>query len=523
MRKYTAVLWAASIVLLAAYGGVLADELIWESIARENLDVSALLVDAKDEQKIYIGADGRVLKTEDAGKNWQNILSIKGQNRVINSLSFDCADKNSLYAATGNGLFYSPDQGRSWKRIFKGKNYPENNCAAVRVMPGCIYLGTMKGLFISKDSGRSWRRQAGKLAASGVLAIACDKSRPDYVYVGSAGGVFKTENAGVSWERIFILLSTGNGKEEEGPIDGRDQEEEERFLGIRHVVVDPANGDYLYLAASKGVYKSMDRGRTWNPLSDYGLLDKEVKFLLILPDSTLCAATKAGIFGYERERERWYELSSGLCARDIMALDADRQGNLYAASDKGLFKGAGFHHNGAGKESAALFYYKDEPQISEVQQAAIEYAEVEPEKIIRWRKQAEKKAFFPKVSAGINRDASDLWHWESGSTTKTGDDVLVRGRDTVGWDITLTWDLGEIIWNADQTSIDARSRLMVELRDDILDEVTKLYFERLRVKSQIDELSLEERKKITEKKLRLDELTASLDALTGGYFSSKIR
>jgi hypothetical protein len=63
----------------------------------------------------------------------------------------------------------------------------------------------------------------------------------------------------------------------------------------------------------------------------------------------------------------------------------------------------------------------------------------------------------------------------------------------------------------------------VQLRDDILDEVTKLYFERLRVKMELDNLSIEDRKKRFEKGLRLQELTASIDALTGGYFSAQIR
>jgi len=64
---------------------------------------------------------------------------------------------------------------------------------------------------------------------------------------------------------------------------------------------------------------------------------------------------------------------------------------------------------------------------------------------------------------------------------------------------------------------------VVQLRDDILDEVTKLYFERIRVKCEIDNLSIEERKKRFEKELRLAELTASIDALTGGYFSQNLR
>ena len=64
---------------------------------------------------------------------------------------------------------------------------------------------------------------------------------------------------------------------------------------------------------------------------------------------------------------------------------------------------------------------------------------------------------------------------------------------------------------------------MVELRNNTLDEVTKLYFERIRVKMEIDNLSIEDRKKRTDKQLRFQELTASLDALTGGYFSQGLK
>ena len=60
---------------------------------------------------------------------------------------------------------------------------------------------------------------------------------------------------------------------------------------------------------------------------------------------------------------------------------------------------------------------------------------------------------------------------------------------------------------------------MIVLRNDILDEVNKLYFERRRVKIELAYLSPQESRKIEEKKLRLEELSASLDALTGGFFS----
>ena len=64
---------------------------------------------------------------------------------------------------------------------------------------------------------------------------------------------------------------------------------------------------------------------------------------------------------------------------------------------------------------------------------------------------------------------------------------------------------------------------MVELRDDILDQVNKLYFERLRAKSELDNLAIEDKNKRFDKQLKLEELTASLDSLTAGYYSEQLQ
>ena len=61
------------------------------------------------------------------------------------------------------------------------------------------------------------------------------------------------------------------------------------------------------------------------------------------------------------------------------------------------------------------------------------------------------------------------------------------------------------------------------MRDDILDEVTKVYFERIRVRTELDNLAIEDKRKRFEKELRLRELTAMLDGLTGGYFSRSVK
>ncbi|MDP1852882.1 MAG: hypothetical protein Q8L26_01545 [Candidatus Omnitrophota bacterium] len=63
---------------------------------------------------------------------------------------------------------------------------------------------------------------------------------------------------------------------------------------------------------------------------------------------------------------------------------------------------------------------------------------------------------------------------------------------------------------------------MVELRDDILNEVTRLYYERRRLQAEIFLSPPDEPRIKIEKELRLQELTASIDGLTGGYLSGQL-
>ena len=79
-----------------------------------------------------------------------------------------------------------------------------------------------------------------------------------------------------------------------------------------------------------------------------------------------------------------------------------------------------------------------------------------------------------------------------------------------------------LFWNEHQTTIDIRSKLMVQLREDILNEVTRIYFERRRLQVELADNKSIVGAQRAKKDLRLQELTASIDALTGGRFSDGI-
>ena len=506
-----------TVIWIGLVGMLRAGDLSWEDISGANHDVQAVLVSQQDNKIIFIGIPGNVLKTEDGGKSWRSVLAIRGGARNINVLagSVNC---NTVYAATDNGLYRSNNLGSRWERIFRGKNTLENQCTAVIDASAAVFVGTKAGLFISRDNGRSWNKASGQFDSNAIVNIDFVSKKDSIIYLAAVNGIFQSLDSGKSWERIFFGLSR-KGKESEASSEEIDNSNESS--DIRFVKAGINNLNLVYFSSAKGVYESTDQGKSWKKLSEYGLLNRDVKVLCLADNSQILALSQSGVFLYGDER--WEEVTFGLTAGKLNYFTLDNNGNIYVTGEKGIFKASMGSNLNFSRQSFLQGYLRGEPKIREVQEAAIKYAEVSPEKISQWRKGAAKKALLPQVSVGIDRNSTDLWHWEGGSTTKTDDDILRRGKDTVDWDVSLSWDLSELVWNDAQASIDVRSKLMVELREDILDQVNKLYFERIRVKAELDNLAIEDRNKRFDKQLKLEELTASLDSLTAGYYSEQLR
>ncbi len=124
------------------------------------------------------------------------------------------------------------------------------------------------------------------------------------------------------------------------------------------------------------------------------------------------------------------------------------------------------------------------------------------------------------LGSSVNDDENiDL---DRGGTNDADKFIQGPNEKSFDWSVGLNWNLGEIIWNDDQTSIDTRSRLMVQLRDDVLNEITHLYYERRRLQVEMALASVSDLSVQIEKQIRLEELTAGMDALTGGYFSKRL-
>ncbi len=177
--------------------------------------------------------------------------------------------------------------------------------------------------------------------------------------------------------------------------------------------------------------------------------------------------------------------------------------------------------------------FAHEPDVQEVQKAAVKYAHIDPLMFKIWRDNAKKKALLPEsFQVSVGHDTDDDTDYArsksislSGGTVTVGPDDEVWGHDTDSdWDyeLKMKWNLQDYMFNTDMLRVSAETEDQVELRQDILNDVTKLYFDRRRLQV---EAVLDTRVGVQQKMnrtLRLDELTAIIDGMTGGYFSQEL-
>ncbi len=517
----------ASLILLMAASLVCA-ETVWKDVGRgiSGSDFRAVAIDPGNAETVYVNSAEEVYKTTDGGASWKVIFSARSTGNTINTI---VVDAEHLYVGTVKGLYRSSDEGSRWERIFSSIGNGKRGVLFVTVDPrdaDAIYIGTGYGLLFSRDGGDTWKKGRNLSLNLGVHYIAIDYSDNRIIYAAADNGVHKSLNRGMDWERI---LGANVSEEEESVWEEDETGAAADMAEIRCIAIDPEDSNTLFAGTSRGLLISMDSGQTWKATGSIGLVSRGIRHLVIDPGGIVYAGTDRGVFEYSMTTESWDEAFKGLGSRDVRYIAMAEAGAvplLWTAAERGIFRTVvrrTVELDEAMKAEEVFRQFADEPTIEEIRQATIIYAEVHPSKIRKWRKAAARKALFPdlRLALGKGRDWQSSTYFYSTSSQKYTNDDITQGNDKA-WSISATWELGELIWNNDQTSIDSRSRYAVQLRDDLLNEVTRLYFERRRLQiAMVISPPVDIRERI-ENEIRLRELTAGIDALTDSCLTRKL-
>ncbi len=204
-----------------------------------------------DPNVCYATDFGRTVKTTDGGKTWEQVYTNKKQDGgwVSRGLEvttgygvvFDPFDKNHVFFCTTDiGLMESKDGGQSWMSATGNKGVP-------RAWENSTYWLT----FDPEVKGKAWA------VMSGTHDLPRPKMYRKNGTAGFKGGILITENGGASWTPVSASIGEA---------------------AITHIVMDPSSNKSsrtLYAAAfGKGVYKSVDGGKTWQQKNN-GIEGKE--------------------------------------------------------------------------------------------------------------------------------------------------------------------------------------------------------------------------------------------------------
>jgi photosystem II stability/assembly factor-like uncharacterized protein len=214
---------------------------------------------------------------------WRSIGPFRG-GRSVSSTGVVGDPKTYYMGTTGGGLWKTDDMGISWRNISDGY-FKTGSVGAVAVAesdPNVVYVGMGEhairgvmthhgdGVYKSTDAGKTWKK-IGLDLTQHISRIIIDPKDPNTVWVAAQGalysrsqqrGIFKSVDGGTTWKNVLF-------------VDDK--------TGAAELSMDMNNTRVLYAAMwehgrlpwkvisggpGSGLYKSTDRGETWERLKD---------------------------------------------------------------------------------------------------------------------------------------------------------------------------------------------------------------------------------------------------------------
>jgi hypothetical protein len=164
--------------------------------------------------------------------------------------------------------------------------------------------------------------------------------------------------------------------------------------------------------------------------------------------------------------------------------------------------------------------FKGEPTVREVQLMTMEYSKTDPAYVEAWLKAGATTNLLPKIDFWYAYGDGQGDDYDYVSNEALLDKTSVDNKNTIT--AKAQWNFSKALMSSERIRVISEAQDIVKLRDKVLEEVTRLYFERRKL--QVDMvLNAGDFKAQVKNELRLQELTAQLDAFTGGRFGKALK
>lgn len=247
----------------------------------------AINLDDPNQWYVAVGSGG-VWRTDNAGTTWKPIFDDQSS-YSIGCVTIDPSNPFAIWVGTGenvggrhvgygDGVYRSMDGGASWENLgLKESQHiskiiinPDNSDIVWVVVQGPLWSkGGDRGLYKTMDGGKKWKKVLGDNDWAGVTDLVIDPDNPDQLYAatwqrhrnvasymggGPGTAIYRSSDGGENWEKLTKGLPKSN-------------------MGKIGLAISPQNPDVIYAAIeldrrTGGIYKSIDRGSSWEKQSD---------------------------------------------------------------------------------------------------------------------------------------------------------------------------------------------------------------------------------------------------------------
>ncbi|MFC1451738.1 WD40/YVTN/BNR-like repeat-containing protein [Verrucomicrobiota bacterium] len=215
-----------------------------------------------DPNLVFVSSDmGGIYRSEDAGRSW---WMLDWRNLQHSSYPvFHPTDPDRIYICpwrgSGDRFRISEDKGKSWRLLMNDPPWKGDDARSFTIdrgNPKLMLLSGGKRVYRSVDEGHTWTAVEGSPA--GLMRAHVDQTSPEdarVVLAANSEAVFRSDNGGLTWReksdglpwREIRSFSAGSDPES-GTV-------------MAYVTIPSKKEDGRF--AGGGVYRSADRGETW--------------------------------------------------------------------------------------------------------------------------------------------------------------------------------------------------------------------------------------------------------------------